>query len=46
MTAAGSSSRPEPICGMDTWMPVPARIIVRCKEENFNTRTFRIAVRR
>jgi NAD(P)H-flavin reductase len=31
--------RAEPICGMDTWMPTPARI-VRIREENFNTRTF------
>ncbi|MGM0487933.1 MAG: FAD/NAD(P)-binding protein [Planctomycetota bacterium] len=30
--------RPEPICGMDTWMPAPARII-DVHEENFNTRT-------
>jgi NAD(P)H-flavin reductase len=27
---------PEPICGMDSWMPVPARI-VGVREENFNT---------
>jgi NAD(P)H-flavin reductase len=31
--------RPEPICGMDTWMPAPARIL-EVREENFNTRTF------
>ena len=34
-----ASPRPEPICGMDTWMPVPARIL-DVREENFNTRTF------
>jgi NAD(P)H-flavin reductase len=32
-------SRPEPICGMDTWLPVPARIL-EVRRENFNTRTF------
>lgn len=32
-------TRAEPICGMDTWMPTPARIVA-VHEENFNTRTF------
>ncbi len=31
--------RPEPICGMDSWMPVPARIL-SVKHENKNTRTY------
>lgn len=31
--------RPEPICGMDSWMPTPARI-VSVRNENFNTRTY------
>ncbi len=39
MTDALADLRPEPICGMNTWMPVPARI-VEVREENFNTRTF------
>lgn len=34
-----STPRAEPICGMDTWMPAPARI-VGIRSENFNTRTF------
>jgi NAD(P)H-flavin reductase len=34
-----SAPRAEPICGMDSWMPVPARII-SVRQENFNTRTF------
>ena len=34
-----AETRPEPICGMNTWMPVPARILA-VREENFNTRTF------
>jgi NAD(P)H-flavin reductase len=34
-----STPRPEPICGMDTWMPAPARII-GTRDENSNTRTF------
>ncbi len=33
--------RPEPICGMESWMPVPAQVL-DVAEENFNTRTFRI----
>ncbi|MFI5380269.1 MAG: FAD/NAD(P)-binding protein [Tepidisphaerales bacterium] len=32
-------SVPEPVCGMDSWMPVPARILA-IKDENFNTKTF------
>jgi NAD(P)H-flavin reductase len=39
MTHPLSLPRPEPICGMDTWMPVPARI-VDVRTENFNTHTF------
>lgn len=35
------SRRPEPICGMDSWMPVPARIL-DVTDENFNTRTFQV----
>jgi len=41
MSEPNSTSRPEPICGMDTWMPVPAKI-VNVIEENFNTRTFQV----
>ena len=33
--------RPEPICGMDTWMPVAARIL-EVRHENFNTSTFKM----
>ena len=32
-------AHPEPMCGMNTWMPVPASI-QDVREENFNTRTF------
>jgi NAD(P)H-flavin reductase len=35
--------RPEPICGTDTWLPVPTRIVA-VKSENFNTRTFRFEI--
>lgn len=38
MTHTLRKPRPEPICGMDTWMPAPARIVA-VREENFNTRT-------
>lgn len=30
--------RMEPVCGMESWMPVPAKILA-IKKENFNTRT-------
>lgn len=33
--------RPEPICGMDSWMPAAARIC-SVTHENFNTRTYGI----
>lgn len=39
MDPSVAERRPEPICGMNTWMPVPARIL-RVREENFNTRTY------
>jgi len=39
MATSLETARPEPICGMNTWMPVPARIL-HVREENFNTRTF------
>ena len=32
-------AHPEPVCGMNTWMPVPARVVA-VREENFNTRTY------
>ena len=41
MNQPHATQRPEPICGMDTWMPVPARIL-DVLEENFNTRTFQV----
>ncbi len=39
MAQSVAESRPEPICGMNTWMPVPARILA-VRDENFNTRTY------
>jgi len=41
MSQVLDSRRPEPICGMDTWMPAAARI-VDVRQENFNTRTFQV----
>ena len=34
-------TRPEPICGMNTWMPAPGRVLA-VRQENFNTRTFTV----
>jgi len=39
MIEQAAEARPEPICGMNTWMPLPARILA-VRGENFNTRTF------
>ncbi len=39
MNPSASSSRPEPICGMETWMPAAARIL-KVHQENFNTLTY------
>jgi NAD(P)H-flavin reductase len=39
MTKAPTAPRPEPICGMNTWMPVPARLL-KVHTENGNTKTF------
>jgi NAD(P)H-flavin reductase len=35
--------RPEPVCGTDTMMTIPARI-AGIEEENFNTHTFRLEI--
>lgn len=43
MIAQASPARPQPVCGIDTMMPIPAKI-VSVKEENFNTRTFRLQI--
>jgi len=43
MTAATATRRPEPVCGSDTWLPVPAQI-VEVRSENFNTRTVRFRI--
>lgn len=39
MSTTPASLRPEPICGMDTWMPAAARIL-KVRPENFNTLTY------
>lgn len=41
MISTNDYPRPEPVCGMDSWMPVPARILEE-ENENFNTRTVRL----
>lgn len=40
MTETITAARPEPICGMNSWIPVPARIL-DVRTENFNTKTFK-----
>jgi len=39
--AQGQTTRP--VCGLDTWLPVPARIL-DIKNENFNTYTIRLRI--
>jgi len=43
MSVNTTPGRPEPVCGMDTMLPVPARIVY-VHEENFNTRTFLLEI--
>jgi NAD(P)H-flavin reductase len=43
MTTRVMPSRPEPLCGSDTWFPVLAKSVA-VKKENFNTRTFRFQI--
>ncbi len=41
MTSVLTETRPAPVCGLDTWVPVAAEII-SINEENFNTLTFKM----
>lgn len=43
MIAELAVERPEPVCGMETWMPVPARIAA-VRTENFNTRSYDLVI--
>lgn len=43
MSLMPTITAPKPVCGLDAMMPVTARVIA-VKEENFNTRTFRIRI--
>jgi NAD(P)H-flavin reductase len=43
MTVETESSRPQPICGSDSMLPIPTRI-VEVREENLNTRTFAMQI--
>lgn len=41
--AAARPARDEPVCGMETWMPLPARV-VGLRDENFNTRSYELEI--
>jgi NAD(P)H-flavin reductase len=43
MVKLSKTRRPEPLCGSDTWLPLPARI-VDMTPENFNTTTIRLEI--
>ncbi len=43
MSTPGFTPRPEPVCGTDSMMTIPARI-VDMREENFNTHTFHLEI--
>jgi NAD(P)H-flavin reductase len=43
MTLAQSKTTPPPVRGLDTWMPLPARVL-DIKGENFNTYTIRLRI--
>ncbi len=42
-TSVATTDRAAPVCGMDTWLPVPTRL-VRVTRENFNTYTFDLQI--
>lgn len=39
MIAQSPTGRPEPVCGLDSWTPLAARVL-SVRAENFNTRTY------
>lgn len=39
MISPATGSRPEPVCGLDSWTPLAARVL-SVRAENFNTRTY------
>ena len=41
MTSLLTDTRPNPVCGIDTWVPVAAEIL-EITQENFNTLTFKM----
>lgn len=43
MIMLNTSTRPAPVCGIDTWVPVSAEI-VDIKRENFNTLTYQMRI--
>ena len=43
MNLAQGETTPPPVCGLDTWMPMPARIL-NIEVENFNTYTIRLRI--
>ena len=38
-----TDTRPEPLCGSETWLPIPARIL-SIEVENDNTRSYRVQI--
>ena len=38
-----ADTRPEPLCGSETWLPIPARIL-DVRVENENTRSYRVQI--
>ncbi len=43
MIRTASKERPEPVCGLDTWLPIAAQIL-SVEKENFNTRSFQLRI--
>lgn len=43
MITQSQPKRPEPMCGSDTWIPVPARLLA-VQQENFNTATYKLEI--
>jgi len=43
MIVSDTAARPEPLCGSETWLPIPARVL-GVEVENENTQTYRVQI--
>jgi hypothetical protein len=43
MIAGTMAKRPEPVCGLNAWLPIPARVL-KIHRENFNTISYELQI--